>query len=105
MSSFERNCAHQMSSFERFAEFGLWYAGPGDAFGTSSASAEKSRAAPTIPNANAEAVPRINFLIISHLPCYLSQRNRRATIQKQSHRKCVPLGRRVRFEPDFVVEG
>ncbi|MGA7865301.1 MAG: hypothetical protein WCA23_15180, partial [Stellaceae bacterium] len=34
------------------------------AFETLSASAEKSRAAPPIPNANTEAVPRINFRII-----------------------------------------
>jgi hypothetical protein len=53
-----------MSSFERFAAFSQWCEGPGAAFGTSSASAEKSRATPPIPNANTEAVPRINFLII-----------------------------------------
>ena len=34
------------------------------AFETLSASAEKSRAAPPIPKANTEAVPRINFRII-----------------------------------------
>src|SRR5262245_17422860 len=53
-----------MSSFERFAAFSQWCEGSDAAFETSSASAEKSRAAPPIPNANTEAVPRINFLII-----------------------------------------
>src|SRR6266403_4361103 len=63
-----------MSSFERFAAFIQWREAPGaegmfpTAFGTSSASAAKSRAAPPIPNASTEAVPRINFLIIL-IPC------------------------------------
>src|SRR5215472_13914841 len=60
-----------MSSFARFATFiqccelsgveGVFCT----AFGTSSASAPKSRAAPPIPNASTEAVPRINFLVIA----------------------------------------
>src|SRR5438105_15196149 len=53
-----------MSSFDRFAAFSQWCEGPGAAFDMSSASAVKSRATPPIPNANTEAVPRINFLIM-----------------------------------------
>src|SRR3984893_488915 len=57
-----------MSSFERLAAFIQWCEVPGaevsTAFGTLSASAEKSRAAPPIPNTSIEAVPRISFLII-----------------------------------------
>src|SRR4051794_38567714 len=58
-----------MSSLEGFAALIQRYEGSGPALATSSASAEKSRAAPPIPNANTEAVPRINFLImvIPHL--------------------------------------
>src|SRR5437762_5215866 len=63
-----------MSSFERSAAFIQWREVPDaegmfpTAFGTSPASAAKSRAAPPIPNASTEAVPRINFLIIL-IPC------------------------------------
>jgi hypothetical protein len=59
-----------MSSFDRFAAFSQWCEVPGaegmfpTAFKTPSASAVKSRATPPIPNANTEAVPRINFLIM-----------------------------------------
>src|ERR1700752_4130731 len=59
-----------MSSFESFAAFIKWREVSGiesvffAAFATSSASAEKSSAAPPIPNANTEAVPRMNFLSI-----------------------------------------
>jgi hypothetical protein len=54
--------------FERLVAFTQWCEVPGaevsTAFGTLSASAEKSRAAPPIPNTSTEAVPRISFLII-----------------------------------------
>src|ERR1700681_3719918 len=78
-----------MSSFERLAAFTQWCEVPGaevsTAFGTLSASAEKSRAGPPIPNTSTEAVPRISFLIIviSRVPkvnqivSYYSERSRR----------------------------
>jgi hypothetical protein len=59
-----------MSSFEKLAALSQFCEVPGaegmfpTVFETLSASAVKSREAPPIPNANTEAVPRINFLII-----------------------------------------
>jgi hypothetical protein len=53
-----------MSSFERFAALIQCCEATGTAFAKSSALATRSRAAPPIPNATTEAVPRTNFLII-----------------------------------------
>src|ERR1700730_6656680 len=76
-----------MSSFERFAAFIQWCEVSGmesvfsEAFGTSSASAEKSRAVAPIPNANTEAVPRMNFLIIV-ISRFRKLSDRQCTIQR-----------------------
>jgi hypothetical protein len=86
-----------MSSFESFAAFSQWCEVPSaegmfpTAFGTSSASAPKSRAAPPIPNANTEAVPTINFLIIVIL-VFRKLVNRRTTIQNNLAANRVPCG-------------
>jgi hypothetical protein len=88
-------------SFERLAAFTQWCEAPGaevsTAFGTLSASAEKSRAAPPIPNTSTEAVPRISFLIIviSRVPkvnqivSYYSEPSRR---KSHSAGSCVRFG-------------
>src|SRR6266481_1678940 len=86
-----------MSSLERSAVFNQCCEVPvaevlfPTVFERSSASAPKSKAAPAIPNANTEAAPRINFLIIaiSRLQTLVI---RRATIQNNLAANGVPRG-------------
>ena len=90
-----------MSSFESCAASTQCCEDPGAAFATSSASAAKSRAAPAIPNANIEAVPRINFADHGYLPCSRCQRNRLAIhsrwVSVHSRPSSIPSDRRVKF--------
>jgi hypothetical protein len=67
--------------------------GPGATFGRSSAYAGKFRATPSIPNANTEAVPRINFLIIATSFLIIATSRVARCLTKRAPKPARPAGR------------